>query len=75
MAEDKDREGISAATFFGTVGQIYLCLALVLLVSSRPEEHWSRVAIQWLLILLMVLYTGLALWLRVRKKAPKPPHA
>ena len=74
MADDKDREGISAATFFGVVAQIYISMILVLSVSARPEDSWVRIAIQCLLILQMLLYTGVMLWLRFGKKTPRGPE-
>jgi hypothetical protein len=75
VADDKDREGISAATFFAVVGQIFASMALVLIVASLPEDSWMRIAILCLLLLQMALYTGAMLWLRFRKKPPKEPPA
>jgi hypothetical protein len=75
MADDKDREGISAATFYGGMAIMSISLNLVLAVSARPEDSWIRIAVQWILIAQTFLWLGGMLWLRFRKKAPQGPPA
>ena len=75
MADDKDREGISAATFFSGMAIMSISMSLVLAVSARPEDSWVRIAVQWILIAQMFLWLGGMLWLRFRKKAPQEPSA
>jgi len=75
VADDNDRGGISAATLFGVVAQVYVSMALVLIVASRPEDDWVRTAILCLLVLQMILYTGVSFWYRFRKGSPQEPPA
>jgi hypothetical protein len=75
MAEDKDRGGISGATFCVGMAQAFLMMYLVLMVAARPEDNWVRIAVQCLLLALIILYTGASFWYRSRKGSPKEPPA
>jgi len=75
MADDKDREGVSAVTLFSVVGQIFISMFLVLLAAGRPEGDSFRIFIMVYLLVMTGLYTGAMLWLRFRKKTPKGPGA
>jgi hypothetical protein len=73
VAESKDRDGVSAATLYSVVGQVFVTMSLVLAVAGRPESDWFRVFVMFLVAGLALLYGGASLWLRFRKKTPSGP--
>jgi hypothetical protein len=75
VAENKESAGVSQATFFNVVAQIFVAMFLVLVVSGRPEADWFRLLVMVMLAALTLLYAGVAVWLRFRKNASAGPTA
>ena len=60
MAASSDR--ITPTAFYSVVAQIHVSLYLVLMASTKGEDHWLRWFVMFYLIVLVLLWTGVMLW-------------
>jgi hypothetical protein len=56
MADEQSPFTLRPSTFFSVVVQIFVSMYLVLMASSKSEDHWLRIAVMVYLILMMGLY-------------------
>jgi len=66
MAAEQLQNVATRGELYGTAASLCVLLFMVLIASSKAEDHWLRIFTMFFVVGFQLFYVGMSIWLRNR---------